>query len=376
MTYTGFTKLCVVALLAGRLFAGEAPCMTSPAGMTNWWPGDGNANDLVDSAQGTAHGAVTFGPGRVGSGFTFNGAGSVDFGTTAGNFGVADFTVSFWVKTTATAGTGTALVEKRAVCAFSDFWSFRMVGAANPSAVTRLGQVVVELDNTSDAGASGYALLYSQVAVNDGAYHHVALTRAGKTAKLYVDGVLRDTQTTANVLRLTNGAPLQMGASVCTNFDGTLPLVGQLDEVELFSRALTAVEVQKFWTLPLGQCLGVEIDIQPGRCSEDDDDKYEREGVVPVVIYGSALVPVAQVDLFSLTLGGSPVKSCRVSNEKKYSCRDGKPANADGYPDLFCQFYTHDAKTGADHLMSVKGLLQTPGGVRGISGVDRVRKED
>lgn len=184
MTYTGFTKLCVVALLAGRMIAGEAPCSTPPAGMTNWWPGDGNANSLVGSAQGTAHGVVTFGPGRVGSGFTFNGAGSVDFGTTAGNFGVADFTVSLWVKTTATAGTGTALVEKRVVCAFSDFWSFRLVGAANPSAGTRLGQVVVELDNTSDPGASGHALLYSQVVVNDGAYHHVALTRVGKTAKL------------------------------------------------------------------------------------------------------------------------------------------------------------------------------------------------
>ncbi len=186
----------------------------------------------------------------------------------------------------------------------------------------------------------------------------------------------RDTQTTANVLRLTNGASLQIGASVCTNFDGTLPLVGQIDEVELFGWALTTAEVQKFWTLPLGQCLGVEIDIQPGRCSEEDDDKYEREGVVPVVIYGSPLVPVAQVDLFSLTLGGSPVKMCRVSNEKKYSCRDGKRATADGYPDLFCHFYTHDAETAEDHRLYLKGLVHTPGGLRGISGVDRVRREE
>lgn len=375
MTYTRFTKLCVVALMAGRMFAGEAPCMTPPAGMTNWWPGDGNANDFVGSAQGTAHGAVTFGPGRVGSGFTFNGAGSVDFGTSAGNFGVADFTVSFWMKTTASAGTGTALVEKRAVCAYSDFWSFRMVGSANPSAVTRLGQVVVELDNTSDPGGSGYALLYSQVPVNDGTYHHVALTRAGTTAKLYVDGVLRDTQTTANVLRLTNGAPLQIGASVCTSLDGTLPLVGQLDEVELFNRALTAAEIEKFWTLTLGQCLGVEIDIQPGRCLPSDDDSFEREGVVPVVLYGSAQVPVAQVDLFSLTLGGSPVKMCRVSNEKRYSCQDGKPVNSDGYPDLFCHFYTSGAQTADDHLLHLKGLVQTPNGLRGISGADGLRKE-
>ena len=375
MTYTGFTKLCVVAVMAGRLIAGEAPCMTAPAGMTNWWPGDGNTNDLVGAAQGTVHGAVTYGPGRVGSGFTFNGAGSLDFGTTAGNFGLADFTVSFWMKTTATAGTGTALVEKRAVCAFSDFWSFRMVGSANPSAVTRLGQVVVELDNTSDPAASGYALLYSQVPVNVGAYHHVALTRSGTTAKLYVDGILRDTQTTANVLRLSNPAPLVIGESVCTNMDGTLPLVGQLDEVELFNRALTAAEIQKFWTLTLGQCLEVEIDIQPGRCLPSDDDSFEREGVVPVVLYGSAQVPVAQVDLFSLTLGGSPVKMCRVSNEKRYSCQDGKPANADGYPDLFCHFYTHDAQTAEDHRMYLKGLVQTPGGLRGISGVDGLRKE-
>lgn len=380
VNYTFRTSLYLL-LSTGVLIAGNGtspvpPCLTPPAGMTNWWPGDGNAADLAGPAQGTVQGAVTYAPGKAGQGFTLNGAGSVDFGSTAGNFGVADFTVEFWLKTVATAGTGSAIIEKRADCSYTDFWSIRMIGATNPSAATRMGQLVVELDNTSDPGASGYALLYSNVAVNDGTYHHVALTRFGKTARLYLDGVLRSSVTTTNVLRLQNGAPLQIGASVCTGIDGTIPLVGQVDEIKLFGRALTAAELQKLATASLGQCLPVVIDIQPGRCGEADDDKYEREGVVPVAIYGSALVNVSQVDLFSLTLGGSPVKMCRVSNEKRYSCQDGKPANADAYPDLLCHFYTHGATTEDDHLVYLKGLLQTPAGARGIAGADRLRKED
>ena len=46
-------------VLAGTAGA-SVVCVTPPAGLTNWWPGDGNAGDIIDSQPGTLmNGAVT-----------------------------------------------------------------------------------------------------------------------------------------------------------------------------------------------------------------------------------------------------------------------------------------------------------------------------
>ena len=46
-----------------------------PAGMVSWWPGDGNADDIVDGNPGTLSGDATFAPGKVGQAFRFDGDG-------------------------------------------------------------------------------------------------------------------------------------------------------------------------------------------------------------------------------------------------------------------------------------------------------------
>jgi hypothetical protein len=39
-----------------------------------WWPGDGNANDLIGNQNGTLQGGVTFSPGQVRQAFQFDGS--------------------------------------------------------------------------------------------------------------------------------------------------------------------------------------------------------------------------------------------------------------------------------------------------------------
>ena len=46
-----------------------------PPGIVSWWPGNGNANDIVGSSNGTLVGGVTFATGISGQAFHFNGNG-------------------------------------------------------------------------------------------------------------------------------------------------------------------------------------------------------------------------------------------------------------------------------------------------------------
>ena len=159
--------------------------------------------------------------------------------------------------------------------------------------------------------------------------------------------------------------------------DGTLPMYGQLDEIEIFNRALTPAEILALATSPLGKCLPLEVDIRPDKCYSDDgtdaDDNDLRQGVIPVTIYGSALVDALQIDISSLTMGGSPVKMCKVSNEKKVGCK--VPVQpADAYPDLQCQFYVFGAKASSGDLFFVKGAANTPAGARGVGGFDVLKR--
>jgi len=69
-------------------------------------------------------------------------------------------------------------------------------------------------------------------------WHHVALTRAGSVSTLYIDGVARNTTSSRSISSTDN--PLRLGHT--TRYGGAT-FQGLVDEVTLFSRALSAVEV-------------------------------------------------------------------------------------------------------------------------------------
>ncbi len=231
-------KLGMVLSLGGTMLlatpsgAGAAP-LSSPS-PAHWWQAEGNANDSVGIDNGTLVG-VTFGPGVHGTdqAFSFGGASDqVVFNTRAGNRGTGAFTFAFAIKTTATQEQ--AVWEKRAACNSNgtSFWGFRM---------QRNGQVVFEAQNTV---GQDYVSLGSTPAVNDGAWHWVAVTRHRTTASLYVDGQLQATTTTATTADISKDTPMRAGVSSCDGVDGTKALVGQLDELMIFRAALTQAEIQ------------------------------------------------------------------------------------------------------------------------------------
>ena len=213
-------------------------CVAPPSGLVNWWPGDTDAKDI----QGTDDGVLTNGasagaPGKVAGAFSFDGVNDiVTFGNTVGNFGTSDFTIDWWMKTSFTPAppAAQAVISQRAVCGVGNFYDVRM------SFLGTLGAEIRQATPTSIIGN-----VSSVTAVNDGQYHHIAVVRQGLTSKFYVDGVLEATNTVSAGINIANTSQFTAGRSPCRNIGVTTSdYNGELDDIEIFNKALSTSEVQ------------------------------------------------------------------------------------------------------------------------------------
>lgn len=191
---------------------------TASASLTNYWPGDGHAQDLAGGHHGTASGGATFAPGSVNDAFGFDGVDDQwNFGINAGDLGGGNFTLSFLIKTSSTRQEG--VIGKRPVCNHGVMWDVRMGS----------GRLGVELDRNN----SPYLTLSTVTAINDGQWHHVALERSGTRVSWWVDGREDSFRIDSVQPFIANTAPLIIGRSTCTNVDPTSWFTGQLDEIKL-----------------------------------------------------------------------------------------------------------------------------------------------
>ena len=203
----------------------------------HWWRADGDASNAVSAAHGTIVGGVTYDAGRFGQAFRFDGISSeVTFGTTAGNLGTNDFTIAYWQKTT---NTGVAYVmSKRPVCGHSSFWDAAMTD----------GSPSIELDQ--DAAGSNYFSVGMPALPADNQWHHVAVVRRGTNLFCYRDAVLGGATITSGITRITNSALMKAGSSPCAGFSGTKRFSGLLDEIKLYSCALSASQIAEAAGIP------------------------------------------------------------------------------------------------------------------------------
>jgi hypothetical protein len=79
---------------------------------------------------------------------------------------------------------------------------------------------------------------------NDASFHLLSFAREGVTLQVYVDGVLSASGSTAGTTTISNAADLIAGKSACSGADGTTFFSGQLDDLQIYDRALSACEIQ------------------------------------------------------------------------------------------------------------------------------------
>jgi hypothetical protein len=213
-------------------------CTSPPSGLVSWWPGDGNAHDIVGTNDGTLLNAVTFAPGKVGQAFSLNGVNQyVNVGSST-TFDVLNFTIDAWVHVDPATNVG----EKRVI-------------SRDDVLVAGSNRQLFDLKSSSpfaSGGASGHAVfsILKAGALSDASapapltagWHHLAGVRFGSTIALYVDGVSVANTTTPITGTISPVAPLVLG-QVSPAYNGEF-FSGLIDEVEIFDRALSASEIQ------------------------------------------------------------------------------------------------------------------------------------
>ena len=219
--------LTVFCITAATAFATTGP--------VNYWPAEGNANDVAGGVNGTLVGSIGFDPGKIGQAFSFAGSGYVDLTAGIGNFGTADFSIAMWVKPDPTHVTTPIFVKRRP----------SSTGILNLLLQPNGAPYFEVRDDEANVGCCGFAFVATQD-LEDGQWHHLALIRQGPSIVLYIDGA------PAAGIAFSPGTTVDLSSPGYTSetfaLGASLPFglfySGLLDEVRIYDRALSAAEIQ------------------------------------------------------------------------------------------------------------------------------------
>ncbi len=202
------------------------PCVPVPSGLISWWPGQGNALDSGSTNHGTLIGNVSYAAAKVGQGFVFDGNGD---GVNVGNptsLHLQDFTVEAWIKRNSTtqvsldAGGGVIFgcgIDGYALGFFDDGHLY-LSKPGDPSFVSSSSQIT------------------------DTNFHHVAWTKAGTSVVFYIDGIAYPAASFTSSFIFTS--QIAIGARGDNSGNSFL---GLIDDLAVFSRAISAAEVQSIY---------------------------------------------------------------------------------------------------------------------------------
>lgn len=208
-----------------QLYAGEEPSDSILSSdhenlIAMYTMDDVNGSTLIDET-GNNNGVVSGAfqeEGFFGSSLNFDGINdSVDVGS--GNFGINDFSVSWWMKTTS--------VENDVVieCDGNTGWSIQTSPSNN-------GLIAINKGGTSPQAISSNP-------INDGQWHHVCVSTSGNSVDIYIDGIDdTDLGSVAGSTSFPTGN-LSIGArnNTVANY------AGNIDQIRVFDRVLTKQEV-------------------------------------------------------------------------------------------------------------------------------------
>ncbi|OGV08464.1 MAG: hypothetical protein A2499_04710 [Stygiobacter sp. RIFOXYC12_FULL_38_8] len=236
-------------ILFGNKVVAQTGCIDPPPGMVGWWTGDNNAIDISGlNNHGTLQGGANYAAGKVDQ--AFNIANTADYITVQDNpslnFGIDNFSIDAWIKTTNSSG-ALFIVYKAVLTNLPNLSSLGYI-----LSVRQGGYLSLHMGN----GAVFSNFYNNTVQIADGKWHFVAATVDRKNVaggKLYVDGNLIltfDPTIVAN--SITNTSSLLISK---LDFGSVTPYENQVDEVELFNRALTSAEIASIYNAgSYGKC--------------------------------------------------------------------------------------------------------------------------
>jgi chitodextrinase len=230
---------------AAAVFAGmsaEAPVLAAPSPVATYDFDTGSGATLSDRSGNNYHGTLANGPtwtsGRYGGGLAFDGTNDyVALGDIAPTDGLTSVTVSAWVKF-AVAGGGaneTHLIDK-SHCSGSTNGGPWELGVSLTS--SRKAEFLIY-----PQGGSPSAYIFSgpsTTSIDDGAWHYVTGRYDGSRISIWIDGVQESSRAASGVRLSSTSYAVELGGR-CNGY--AYPFRGTLDDVRIYSRALTQSEI-------------------------------------------------------------------------------------------------------------------------------------
>ncbi len=198
-----------------------------PPGLVALWSGEGNANDSVGGNNGTMTGSATFGPGKAGQGFVFDGenGSGVMLGNPA-SLQLQDFTIEAWIKrgSDGIVSHGSGGVGTIFGCGWGGY--YLLMGSNGQLYFDKLGDAVPQ----------------NGPAITDTKFHHVALTKTGDEVIFYLDGTAYPVPSYTGTFTFTTSIGFGYRPD-----NGDNSFLGTIDEIGFFNRALSAAEIQAIY---------------------------------------------------------------------------------------------------------------------------------
>jgi hypothetical protein len=219
---------------AGKCVPPPSNCIPPPSGLVGWWAGEGSANDMAGTNNGTLLNGATFAPGEVGSALSFNGNQQcVQIPFSQALVG-SNYSVEAWIEPLAQVSDP---INQDVI--FGQSYGRCLLLARTGTSGVRIAFLFVVSTVTP----------YEVVSSNEipiGQFSHLVGTWDGTTLRLYVNGVL-NAQSTPGASPVDSGCPFSIGG-----FYNTCGYVGQffnglIDEVSYYSRALSGGEIQAIY---------------------------------------------------------------------------------------------------------------------------------
>lgn len=222
--------------LKGELATLGSGTISVSQGLVAYYKFEGN---LLDSSgnnyNGNPIGNVSYGTGVSGQATNYDGSGDgVSMGNVL-NFGTTDFTASFWFNPTQTKNQ--RIFMKRGGtcgCAGGGFWEF---------GIDTNKKIWFYVYDGPSCGPNSVNLP-SASTYNINTWYYVTGVRQGNKVSLYINGTLQGTKQTTGIANVNNIGNLMIGDSKCSNADFS----GKFDEVKIWNRALTPLEIIKEYT--------------------------------------------------------------------------------------------------------------------------------
>jgi hypothetical protein len=232
--------------------ASAQTCVPPPEGLVSWWPGDGNAQDIIGPNDGTLQGGATFALGVVGEAFKLNGVDQfVELPSTNALYDpVTGFTWEAWVRPAALEEMVVFGAADDVLCEDLDLRIGGFAEAGIPP-----DHVVARVDPLGECDARQFFSAPVPGGIQPGTNYHLALTvdYPNNTARLYVNG-----QKVASLV--LTGTPIARNMLVSIGIfrdenEVAFPFNGLIDEVSVYNHALSASEIQAIFNAgSAGKC--------------------------------------------------------------------------------------------------------------------------